>query len=130
MSAGLFNTIDVNSSEEQELLNKNYPAYNFDTIDGVTYEIDVTQAPKYDFDGNLINENSSRIINLKYNGNDVKDDDEFLIMTNNYRSSKGGNFYIFNSDDNVNYYSEWFDNKMNMTVTEYIRILRYTQKLR
>ncbi len=67
MSSGLFNTIDVNSSEEQELLNKNYPAYNFDTIDGVTYEIDVTKAPKYDLDGNIINENSSRIINLKYN---------------------------------------------------------------
>ncbi|WP_294393447.1 helix-turn-helix transcriptional regulator [uncultured Clostridium sp.] len=25
---------------------------------------------------------------------------------------------------NANYYSEWFNNKMNMTVTEYIRILR------
>ena len=80
MSAVLFNTIHVNSSEEQELLNKNYPAYNFDTIDGVTYEIDVTQDPKYDLEGNLINENSSRIINLKYNGNDVKDDDEFLVI--------------------------------------------------
>ncbi|MDO5516931.1 MAG: bifunctional 2',3'-cyclic-nucleotide 2'-phosphodiesterase/3'-nucleotidase [Clostridium sp.] len=118
MCAGLFNTIDVNSDEKQELLNKNYPAFNFDTLDGVTYEIDVTQAPKYDTDGNLINENSNRIVNLKYNGNDVKDEDQFLVITNNYRASGGGNFPIFNSDDAVLYISS---DETRQIVTNYVK---------
>lgn len=118
MCAGLFNTIDVNSTDNQELLNKDYPAFNFDTLDGVTYEFDVTQPPKYDVEGNVINENSSRVVNLKYNGNDVKDEDEFLVITNNYRASGGGHFPIFNSDDAVAYLSS---DETRQIITDFVK---------
>ncbi len=87
MCAGMFNTIDINSKDEQELLNSNYRSYNFDSIEGLTYEIDVTKPAKYDGDGKTINETSSRISNLKLNGKDLDLNQEFLVVTNNYRAS-------------------------------------------
>ncbi|MDO5292652.1 MAG: bifunctional 2',3'-cyclic-nucleotide 2'-phosphodiesterase/3'-nucleotidase [bacterium] len=118
MSAGLFNIMDTASTENQELLNNNYAAYNFDTIDGVTYQIDVTKQPKYDHDGKLINEDSSRIVDLKYNGKEIKDDDEFLVITNNYRASGGGNFPIFGDGNEVLYISS---DETRQIVTDFVK---------
>ncbi len=53
-SAGLFLRIDPNSRAEQPLLDANFASYNFDVIDGVNYEIDVTQPSRYDNDGRLV----------------------------------------------------------------------------
>lgn len=91
-SAGQFNQIDITSSEQQNLLDTTFPSFNFDIIDGVTFEIDVTQPKRYDNDGNLVNADNSRITNLQYNGEAIDLDAEFLIVTNNYRASGGGNF--------------------------------------
>ena len=92
MSAGQFNTLEPEGADDQPLLNEDFPSYNFDVIDGVTYEIDVTAPPRYDAEGMLINEDSSRIVDLQYNGEPVTADQEFLVATNNYRASGGGNF--------------------------------------
>ncbi len=91
MSAGQFNQIAPDATD-QSLLNEDFPSYNFDVIDGVTYEIDVTQPPRYDAEGLLVNEDGGRIVNLQYNGEPVTADQEFLVATNNYRASGGGNF--------------------------------------
>lgn len=87
MSAGQFNQIDPNSKEEQQLINTDFRSYNYDVIDGVTYEIDVTQPAKYDPDGNLVNEGASRIVNLQYNGQPIDLTQEFIVATNNYRAN-------------------------------------------
>ncbi|GED71001.1 2',3'-cyclic-nucleotide 2'-phosphodiesterase [Brevibacillus reuszeri] len=91
-SAGQFNQIDVKKSEEQQLVNEAFPTYNFDVIDGVTYEIDVTQPSKYAIDGTLANKDANRIKNLSFNGKAVKAEDKFIVVTNNYRASGGGSF--------------------------------------
>ena len=90
MSAGQFNTIDPNNSQPQNLVNTDYRTYNFDVIDGVTYEFDITQPNKYDREGKLANPNSSRVRNLKYQGKEIDPNQEFIVVTNNYRSN--GNF--------------------------------------
>ena len=90
-SAGQFNQITKGQSE-QPLINEDFPSYNYDVIDGVTYEIDVSQPSKYDADGNSTNENAQRIVDLQYDGEPVTDDQEFLVATNNYRASGGGAF--------------------------------------
>ena len=90
MSAGQFNQIDPTSDKEQPLINRSYPTFNYDVIDGVTYEIDVTEPAKYDKDGNLVNAEANRIKNLQYNGQPIDLEQEFLVATNNYRA--GGNF--------------------------------------
>ncbi|MEH7459038.1 bifunctional 2',3'-cyclic-nucleotide 2'-phosphodiesterase/3'-nucleotidase [Bacillus sp. JJ1127] len=87
MSAGQFNQIDPAKSEEQPLVNINYPTYNFDILDGVKYEIDVTQPAKYDKDGKVVNQNANRIVNVTYDGKPITDDQEFIVATNNYRGS-------------------------------------------
>ncbi|MDM8361085.1 bifunctional 2',3'-cyclic-nucleotide 2'-phosphodiesterase/3'-nucleotidase [Bacillus thuringiensis] len=87
MSAGQFNQIDPKKTEEQPLVNIGYPTYNFDILDGLKYEIDVTQPAKYDKDGKVVNANTNRIINMTYEGKPVADEQEFIVATNNYRGS-------------------------------------------
>ncbi|MCG9549717.1 2',3'-cyclic-nucleotide 2'-phosphodiesterase [Vibrio harveyi] len=105
-SAGQFNQIDVNSTKPQSLLNwDNFRTYNFDVIDGVNYQIDVTQPPKYDASCNMINPDSQRIVNLTYNGKPVDPKQDFIIATNNYRAysatfpGTGPDFIAFDSPD-------------------------------
>ncbi|HDR4370645.1 TPA: bifunctional 2',3'-cyclic-nucleotide 2'-phosphodiesterase/3'-nucleotidase [Bacillus cereus] len=87
MSAGQFNQIDPTKTEEQPLVNIGYPTYNFDILDGLKYEIDVTQPAKYDKDGKVVNANANRIVNMTYEGKPVADNQEFIVATNNYRGS-------------------------------------------
>lgn len=81
-SATRFNTIDPARTEPQQLVNGAVPSYNFDTITSneVAYEIDVTRAP------------GERIRNLSWRAKPVAADQEFVVATNNYRASGGGNF--------------------------------------
>ncbi|TXC89331.1 bifunctional 2',3'-cyclic-nucleotide 2'-phosphodiesterase/3'-nucleotidase [Metabacillus litoralis] len=106
-SAGQFNTIDPSSTDEQQLVNKDFPSYNFDIIDGVTYEIDVTKPARYDKDGKNIINNSERIVNLQFNGKPIDPNQEFIIASNNYRASftpianpGGDNIVIESPDEN------------------------------
>lgn len=92
MSAGQFNQIDPNSSEEQALINPDFPTYNYDVIDGVTYQIDVTKPARYNKAGEVINPDSHRIVNLSFEGKPVTADQKFVVATNNYRAGGGGNF--------------------------------------
>jgi 2',3'-cyclic-nucleotide 2'-phosphodiesterase/3'-nucleotidase len=91
-SAGMFKRIDPNNKERQSLLNwEGFASYNFDVIDGVTYQIDVTQTARYDGACTLANKNSRRIYDLRYHGEPVTDEKIFLLATNNYRAY-GGKF--------------------------------------
>lgn len=87
MSAGQFNQILPGEEQTQPLINEQFPTYNFDVIDGVTYEIDVTEPAKYDTEGKLINENANRIKGLSYNGSPINLEQNFIVATNNYRAS-------------------------------------------
>ncbi len=90
-SAGMFNQVEAGSSD-QLLLNPEFPSYNFDVIDGVTYEIDLSQPSKFGPKGEMMNPDANRIKNLTFNGAPVTDGMEFVIATNNYRASGGGSF--------------------------------------
>ncbi|WP_152394166.1 bifunctional 2',3'-cyclic-nucleotide 2'-phosphodiesterase/3'-nucleotidase [Paenibacillus guangzhouensis] len=91
-AAGQFNQIDPSKKDEQPLINEDFPTYLYDVIDGVTYQIDVTKPARYDRKGKLVNPDSHRIVNLQFNGKPVTKDQQFLVATNNYRASGGGNF--------------------------------------
>ncbi len=83
MSAGQFNQV---GGEQTELLNKEFRSYNFDILDGLTYEIDITKPAKFDYNGGVANKEASRVQNIKYKGKAITDDQEFLVATNNYRA--------------------------------------------
>ncbi|WP_298842679.1 bifunctional 2',3'-cyclic-nucleotide 2'-phosphodiesterase/3'-nucleotidase [uncultured Roseobacter sp.] len=90
-SAGMFNQIEA-GSKDAVLLNPSFPSYNFDVMDGVTYQIDLSQPSRFDPKGVEINPDAARIVDLKFNGAPVTDDMEFIVATNNYRASGGGDF--------------------------------------
>ena len=91
-SAGQFNQIDPNSTKPQSLINwDGFRTYNFDVIDGVNYQIDVTQPARYDGECQVINADAERIKNLTFNGKPIDPDAMFLVATNNYRAY-GGKF--------------------------------------
>lgn len=91
-SAGQFNQIDPASSKPQSLINwDGFRTYNFDVIDGVNYQIDVTQPARYDGECQMIHPQAERIKHLTFNGKPVDPQATFLVATNNYRAY-GGKF--------------------------------------
>lgn len=91
-SAGQFNQIDPKGAPAQNLINDEFPSYNFDTVDGVSYQIDVTQPARHDKAGKPAPGGGARIVDLMYEGRPVTDEMQFLVVTNNYRAEGGGNF--------------------------------------
>ena len=81
-SAKRFNTIDPAKTGQQELINPSYPTYNYDamTAKEVSYQIDLARPP------------GERIVALRYKGKPVNPAKEFLVATNSYRASGGGDF--------------------------------------
>ena len=90
-SAGMFNQITPGEAD-QLLLNTAFPSYNFDVMDGVSYQIDLSQPSRFTAKGELADAEATRIVNLTYEGQPVTDDMEFVVATNNYRASGGGSF--------------------------------------
>ncbi|WP_133405704.1 bifunctional 2',3'-cyclic-nucleotide 2'-phosphodiesterase/3'-nucleotidase [Parashewanella tropica] len=100
-SANQFNKIDPASTAPQNLINRaGHPTYNFDTIKGITYKIDVTKPSNYDRDCKIQNVagGSQRIQDLTYtptSGDPITGDafakQNFIVVTNNYRAF-GGKF--------------------------------------
>ncbi|GAB2538092.1 bifunctional 2',3'-cyclic-nucleotide 2'-phosphodiesterase/3'-nucleotidase [Rhodanobacter koreensis] len=80
-SAERFNRVDPGKTGEQALINDHYPGFNFDQIQGgIHYVIDVSKPV------------GQRITSLTYHGKRVTPSQPFIVVTNNYRASGGGNF--------------------------------------
>ena len=90
-AAGMFNTLKRGNGPVP-LLAQGFAAYDFDAILGVQYEIDLSQPPRFDLEGRPANPRATRIRNLRHEGKPVQANQEFLLVTNNFRAAGGGSF--------------------------------------
>ncbi|MBS0572829.1 MAG: bifunctional 2',3'-cyclic-nucleotide 2'-phosphodiesterase/3'-nucleotidase [Proteobacteria bacterium] len=77
---------------DQPLFDPAMPAYNFDTIAGLSYAIDLMAAPRFAADGQPLPGAEGRIRDLAFDGAPLDDATTFLVATNNYRATGGGGF--------------------------------------
>lgn len=69
---------------------------NFFAFDGVSYEIDLSVAPRYNSNGNLINY-TRRIVNLTYQGQPITSDMTFLVVMDSVETR----YKFMPTDDNT-----------------------------
>lgn len=72
-----YNTYDFGRTDAP-LVNPNVKVYNFDTIQGMNYVIDISKPI------------GSRVVSLTYKGKPVTNDQTFKLAVNNYRGNGGG----------------------------------------
>lgn len=92
MSARVYHQIAMQQSEPEPLLRADVSSFNFDTIAGVTYELQPHHPARFNSDGELLSPRHHRVYNLRYQGKLISEAEEFLVVTNNYRAGGGGNF--------------------------------------
>jgi 2',3'-cyclic-nucleotide 2'-phosphodiesterase/3'-nucleotidase len=56
--------------------------FNYDMLDGIEYTLKIS------------NPVGQRVVELKFEGKDIQEDDVFTVAMNNYRASGGGNFHM------------------------------------
>jgi 2',3'-cyclic-nucleotide 2'-phosphodiesterase/3'-nucleotidase len=70
----------VNPTPGELLVNRSWAGFNFDSVAGVDYELDLRKEP------------GSRLVYLRSDGREVRDSDTFTLAVNSYRAEGGGGF--------------------------------------
>lgn len=77
-SAGNFNQIDPNDTNDQLLINYEFDGHHLDHFWGITYIYDITQPL------------GERVVMAEYEGVPLSEDMDFIVMVDNYRAGGGG----------------------------------------
>lgn len=86
-----FNTLG-SDDPDRDILRPDCPTFDFDLVDGLSYEIDLTVPPRFDLQGNLIDAAARRVRGLRLDGRSVAASDRLIIATNSHRASGSGGF--------------------------------------
>lgn len=74
------------------LIDEDFPSFNFDVIPGLSYQIDLCTAPRFNTFGRVICPDARRIRDLRYQGQPVQPTQSFALATNSYRAAGGAGF--------------------------------------
>jgi 2',3'-cyclic-nucleotide 2'-phosphodiesterase / 3'-nucleotidase len=69
---------------DQPLLRNDVPSFLYDTVFGLTYQIDLSQP--------TVEQGGRRIVDLRWNGLPMNPDQSFIVATNSYRGSGTGSY--------------------------------------
>lgn len=99
-SVGIFRQIEARSMDSM-LIEPDFPCYNFDTLFGLTYQIDLSVPARFDMSGMRTRGDPRRITQLRLKGLPLDPDSELIVATNNYRAGGGGDFPPFMGTNRV-----------------------------
>ena len=91
-AASVFRRLDPAERAPQPLLRADFAPYDFNSIAGVGYRLDLTQPARYDDQGRVIAAEARRVVDLTFEGRPIHEDANFLVVTNSYRAGGGGRF--------------------------------------
>ena len=77
---------------DQPLFEADHAAFNFDAIDGISYAFDLLVPSRYDGRGHLVDPQTERVRDLSFMGRPVDPNAHFVLATNSFRASGGGQF--------------------------------------
>ena len=87
-SASQFHQIHPDA-DDTDLIDNDFASFNFDSLEGVTYQIDVSNPARFDTRGTLRDHSAHRIRDVRFDGIPIAPDDRFVVATNSYRISSG-----------------------------------------
>lgn len=90
-SVSLFHQITP-GAQDADLINPDFPSYDFDVIYGLTYRVDLTQPARFDRRGTEVAPRACRIVDACYRGAPIAPDQSFVLATNSYRCAGGSGF--------------------------------------
>ncbi len=91
MSAGVFNHV-APGSYDTALVNPDRAGHNFDSLHGLTYQIDLSVLARFHGSGHLADANAHRIRTPCWNGLPLDPEQQFVVAINSHRAGGGGNF--------------------------------------
>jgi len=98
LAASVFNQIQP-GQHDQPLFDPRFSLYTHNRFLGVNYTIDPAQPARFNPDFSIANPKARRVRNVTLNGQEIPDDQEFILVMNTYRAGGGGNVFNLNLDD-------------------------------
>lgn len=99
-SALLFNVLRADMPD-QMLVDPSVPGFRYDTIYGLTYQIDLTSPSRFDAAGRPVDGAKGRVSDIRWQGQPVAPDQDFLVAVTDHRAGGGGTFRPFEDEDIV-----------------------------
>lgn len=96
-SASVYRQIPLGAQDAQ-LLDPDFPSFNFEVIFGVSYQINLAKPARFDALGKEVQHHSCRIENLCFQGRAVTADQQFILISNSFRRDGGQGFAGTESD--------------------------------
>ncbi len=91
-AASVFLRLDPARTGPQALLADDFAPYDFDSLAGLTYRLDLMAPARYDERGRVVAPGARRVLDLAFEGRPLDEAATFHIVTNSYRANGGGNF--------------------------------------
>lgn len=91
----------IPDAQDQELLDMDFPSFNFDLVEGLTWEVDLSAPGRHDCRGEVVRPEASRIRRLSWQGRPLEPDQRFVLATNSYRVNGSGGFAVARPDHQI-----------------------------